>query len=365
MMKLMTRDQIKKGRRKKNKAKKRFAGQNLKAEFPWKNWPYFIKATVASIGSADCFDAIIYATRIAVLAREASPLQIGLKLPHQSEWWPEYEAFGCHLIYTLVDKFQADSKSSCSVFLKHLGKALDNLKQQGSTHEPDSVFMSYERLRSGRLLPPTSTEVEKVFSKHKGRENYSDATSGVRKKLTCCSLHLTKHNAIIKFRSALKTTRTANGRATQIVQTKYLHQLSPLEWDLADLYEALIWKFCPQEILGVSIVKKRLFYSMKDAAGFHNEDRNKLAETCNHVCRLIESIYHRGFEMLGDIETSLGTVSAPCRKKAQTTFTAFFQSGGFSEIPVEIVRQFYHFLEQTAAQEAMERWVNRNSSTGI
>jgi hypothetical protein len=339
-------------------AKKRFAGQNLKGEFDWAHWPYAVKASVAFSGSADCFDAVLFATRIAALAKNASIKHAGAKIPDDSFWRTDCETFGCQLVFTLIEKIQAAPIPSCSKFLNHLGKALDNFTRQGNSQRPNPVFESYEKVRVGRLLPPTSKEVESAYSKIRGREHYSDATSAVRKKLSQFSLHLTADRDIKNFKKTCDSGGARNPKQRLKMQTKALDKLSPLEWPLADLYEALIWKFHPQEIGSVSIVKKALFYALKNDADFHNEDPIQLAKTRDQVCRLIEIIYHAGFEMSRSIATSLGYVEAPARKEKQTEFRSLHESGGFSQIQGEILLRFAEFLEQTAVEEATTYWLN-------
>jgi hypothetical protein len=328
--------------RHRKKSVKKFPGQVLKGEFEWGKAPFSVKAVCASVGLSESREALIFGIRIFALAsRNQHP---GKTNPTISELIPDCENFGASLIASLFEKIfppenTHSSEEPCKKFLSKLGVVLDTLKKQGRRPEKiNPLIWSYHRLRKERFLPPTSKQIEEAYCEQ--APVYRDSTSSIRKMVAKLGLRTLAIKDLKKFK-----TRTAAPRREN------LGDLSPLTWPVADFYEALVWKTCPNQIFDILIVKNGIYQSLVSSGFF--ELLSKKEEFKIDIYSIVDVIYGHGFELNGslEIQSDLGPISEYCRRSEQTNFLELERQSAFTSIRPEILQKFKDFIEETVLKE--------------
>jgi len=345
MQKLSRKSKTKKRRRK--KPANRFSGQVLKGQFEWEKAPFCIKSVCASVGLSDYREALIFGVRIFALAQRAQIKFTGETQPPIAKFKPDYEDFGINLIASLMEKLFPPGntqpfKNPCENFLLKLGIILDTLKKQAcEPKKVDPLIWSYHSLRKERFLPPTVKQIEE--SHCRGFLAFRDSTSSIRKKVKKLGLHTLGNNDLQSFKKI--ASRYPMARRID------LGDLSPLTWPIADFYEALIWKTCPDHIFEVLIVKNAIYRSLAGSVFF--KSLSKTEEFKNGIYSIVDVVYNHGFELNDsfEIQSDLGPLSEYCRKTEQTNFLDLERGSAFSKIRPKILQKFKNFVEETVHEE--------------
>lgn len=134
-----------------------------------------------------------------------------------------------------------------------------------------------------------------------------------------------------------------------------LNNLSPFTWPIADFYEALIWKTCPDHIFEVLIVKNAIYRSLGGSVFF--ESLSKTEEFKYGIYSIVDVVYHHGFELNDsfEIQSDLGPISEYCRRSEQTNFLCLERESAFSEIRPEVLKKFKDFVEASVREELRAR----------
>jgi hypothetical protein len=335
--------------RHRKKSVKKFPGQVLKGEFEWGKAPFSVKAVCASVGLSESREALIFGIRIFALAQQTQIQYAGQTNPAISEFKPDYENFGSSLIASLVGKiFPSENilspEDPCEKFLSKLGIVLDTLKKQNRREgKIDRLIWNYHRLRQNKFLPPTSKQIEEAYCRM--GPAHRDSTSSIRKMVAKFGLR----TLAIKDLKNLKNSKTR----TSVARREILGDLSPLTWPLADFYEALVWKTCPDQIFDFLIVKNRIYRGLVSSGFF--DLLSKTEDFKKEVYSLVDVIYDSSFELNDslEIQSELGPISEYCRKWEQTNFFDLEKQSAFTSIRPEILQKFKYFVEESTLQEAL------------
>jgi len=325
---------------------KRVPGELLKDE-RWEIWPFGFKVLGAMRGKMALTSGYLFAVRLARIHHARASMSSDDNLAITTNFG---EDLGC----VFLEKFEEDISKGrppwrSEEFLKAFTEALKDLAAiNGSNGIPTDVgrawiFKKYHRLRSGCLLPPMEKQI---------RDPATSADAGhINRSLKKFGLHLLNGHKVVSLRKALRG-RTHGEVVTSPAQRStvlsFIH--SPLDWPLADLVEAILWRTAPEDILQPTILNfRQISKRILDIAGGTGSHRIWRVFT-----DFFRDLYHAAFDSSHpQVEFSdiCGPIPVHCRKQTQMSYKEMKTSGGLSEFTQFFLRTFEERVEACFFEE--------------
>ena len=251
--------------------------------------------------------------------------------------------FGTDLGISLLESFGADKAKGSppwqtEEFLKVFAEALKDL---ASINGVDSIptqlsrariLKTYHGLRSGCLLPPMEKDLR------------NPATFGesahIHRSLKKFGLHLLPGHKVVSLRKALlemdrRETLSPASQATTIA--RFIP--SPLDWNLADLVEAILWCATPGDILQPTVLNfRQISKRILDHFGLENT-----SETKRSFEGFFRTVYFAAFDFAAPqvkFSDVCGPIPVPRRSQAPTCYREMKRTGGLALYPPAFLRSF-------------------------